>query len=67
MFTDIYSNLERELGKFIDLGGLRKYCPNCGNELDSRIFWLKPLDDKKVSKDKRSMNTHFGEKRLKIL
>jgi len=38
MFTDIYSNLEKELGKFIDLGGLKKYCPNCGNELDGRII-----------------------------
>jgi len=37
MFTDIYTNLEKELGKFIDLGGLRKYYPNCGNELDGRI------------------------------
>ncbi len=37
MFTDIYTNLEKELGKFIDLGELRKYCPNCGKELDGRI------------------------------
>jgi len=37
MFADIYSNLEKELGKFIDLDGLKKYCPNCGNELDGRI------------------------------
>jgi len=37
MLADIYNNLEKELGKFIDLGGLRKYCPNCGNELDGRI------------------------------
>jgi len=29
--------LETELGKFIDLGGLKKYCPKCGNELDGRI------------------------------
>jgi len=37
MLADIYSNLEKELGKFIDLGGLKKYCPKCGNELDGRI------------------------------
>jgi len=38
MLANIYSNLERELGKIIELGELKKYCPNCGNELDSRLF-----------------------------
>ncbi len=38
MLADIYTNLEKELGKFIELGELKKYCPNCGNELDGRIF-----------------------------
>jgi len=37
MLADIYSNLEKELGKFIDLGGLKKYCIYCGNELDGKI------------------------------
>jgi len=38
MLADIYTNLEKELGKFIELGELKKYCPNCGNELDNRLF-----------------------------
>ncbi len=40
MFSDIYSNLERELKKHvkkIDLTKAGRYCPNCGFILDKRF------------------------------
>ncbi len=40
MLKDIYSNLEKELSKFIKLKKIRKekrHCPNCGVELDKRF------------------------------
>ena len=40
MLKDIYSNLEKELSKFIKLKKIRKekrHCPNCGTELNGRF------------------------------
>jgi len=40
MLKDIYSNLEKELSKFIKLKKIRKekrHCPNCGSELNGRF------------------------------
>lgn len=40
MLKDIYSNLEKELNKFIKLKKIsqeKKHCPNCGTELDHRF------------------------------
>lgn len=40
MLVDIYSNLEKELTKVIKIDKLnqeKKYCPNCGIELDKRF------------------------------
>lgn len=41
MLKDIYSNLEKELAKVIKMDKIsqeKKYCPNCGIELDKRIL-----------------------------
>ena len=40
MFSDIYSELEKELKKFItikDEDSVKKHCPGCGFELDNRF------------------------------
>lgn len=41
MLKDIYSKLEKELTKIIKIDKLnqnKKYCPNCGTELDKRFL-----------------------------
>ncbi|MFW9988495.1 MAG: hypothetical protein ACFFC3_07555 [Candidatus Odinarchaeota archaeon] len=41
MLKDIYSNLEKELTKIITIDKSnqnKKYCPNCGTELDKRFL-----------------------------
>ena len=46
MLRDIYSNLQNELEKLIQINEtslINKHCPNCGIELDIRFsyqFWL---------------------------
>ncbi len=38
MFTDIHTNLEKELNKFIKAGSIKAaHCPNCGEKLDERF------------------------------
>ena len=37
MLKDIYSNLEKELNRFIKKDTKKRHCPNCGIELDKRF------------------------------
>ena len=37
MLKDIYTNLEKELSKFIKKDVIKRHCPNCGIELDKRF------------------------------
>ena len=37
MLKDIYTNLEEELNKYIELKTIKRHCPNCGIELDKRF------------------------------
>ncbi|MBD3255884.1 MAG: helicase IV [Candidatus Lokiarchaeota archaeon] len=37
MLENIHYNFKKELEKFIDLNSNKKYCPNCGENLDNRF------------------------------
>ena len=37
MLKDIYSNLEKELNRFIKKDAIKRHCTNCGIELDKRF------------------------------
>lgn len=37
MLKDIYTNLEKELNRFIKKDTKKRHCPNCGIELDKRF------------------------------
>ena len=37
MLKDIYTNLEKELNRFIKKDSIKRHCPNCGIELDKRF------------------------------
>ena len=37
MLKDIYTNLEKELNRFIKKDAIKRHCPNCGIELDNRF------------------------------
>lgn len=37
MLSDIYTNLENELERFMTLKTGKRHCPNCGTELDERF------------------------------
>ena len=37
MLKDIYTNIEKELNKFMKIEVIIKHCPNCGIELDKRF------------------------------
>jgi len=37
MLKDIYTNLEKELNRFIKKYIIKRHCPNCGIELDKRF------------------------------
>jgi len=37
MLKDIYSNLEKELNRYIKKDLIKRHCPNCGIELDKRF------------------------------
>jgi predicted nuclease of restriction endonuclease-like RecB superfamily len=38
MVKDIYTNLEKELNKFMKKEAIKRHCPNCGVELDKRFY-----------------------------
>jgi len=37
MLKDIYTNLEKELNRFLKKDAIKRHCPNCGIELDKRF------------------------------
>jgi len=37
MLEDIYTNLEKELNRFLNKDTIKRHCPNCGIELDERF------------------------------
>ena len=37
MLKDIYTNLEKELNRFLNKDTIKRHCPNCGIELDERF------------------------------